>query len=61
MTGSESLIGKTGVVLSDLAPEGIISVEGIIWKARRADTASDRIEKGSRITVVRRIRSHAGG
>jgi membrane-bound serine protease (ClpP class) len=54
VTGSESLIGKTGVVLSDLAPEGSISVEGIIWKARRADTASDRIEKGSRITVVRR-------
>ena len=54
VTGSESLIGKTGVVLSDLAPEGNVSLEGIIWKARLSDASWGRIEKGSKVIVARR-------
>lgn len=33
-TGPESLIGKIGVALTDLKPEGDVRVEGIIWRAR---------------------------
>ncbi len=33
LAGPESLIGKKGVVISPLNPEGEVRVEGIIWKA----------------------------
>ena len=33
LAGPESLIGKKGIVISPLNPEGEIRVEGIIWKA----------------------------
>jgi len=34
MTGPESLIGKTGVAIKDLKPEGEVRVEGIVWRAK---------------------------
>ncbi|MGC9183276.1 NfeD family protein [Caldisphaera sp.] len=33
LAGPESLIGKKGVVISPLNPEGEVKVEGIVWKA----------------------------
>lgn len=32
--GVEALVGKTGVTLSDLWPEGQVKVAGEIWRAR---------------------------
>jgi membrane-bound serine protease (ClpP class) len=49
-TGAETLIGKTGIVTTDLAPKGEVSVDGIIWEA---NTNGPRIEKGSKVTIVR--------
>jgi len=34
MTGREGMIGKVGVTLSALDPQGIVKVENEIWKAR---------------------------
>jgi membrane-bound serine protease (ClpP class) len=52
VTGSESLVGKTGVVLADLSPTGEVSVEGIIWKAK--SSSGYTIKKGESVRVVRR-------
>jgi membrane protein implicated in regulation of membrane protease activity len=49
-TGAETLIGRTGKVLSPLAPEGQIELSGEIWKARCAAGA----EVGEAVTVVSR-------
>lgn len=54
VTGSESLIGKTGIAVSTLSPQGDVSVEGIIWRAHIAGQVPERIEKGSRIIVTNR-------
>lgn len=34
LTGPESLIGQTGIAITDLKPEGEVKVEGIIWRAK---------------------------
>jgi membrane-bound serine protease (ClpP class) len=34
MTGEEALLGKRGVVVSQLSPIGEVRVEGVIWKAK---------------------------
>lgn len=51
-TGSESLIGKTAIVKKELNPNGIVSVEGIQWRARTEDgstiKAGDKVEVASR-------------
>lgn len=48
LTGAESLIGKTGVALTDLTPKGEVRVQGEIW---RAESPSGTIAKGDRVTV----------
>ncbi|WP_297435921.1 NfeD family protein [Thermococcus sp.] len=32
-TGSESLIGRTAVIVEDLTPEGLVKVDGELWSA----------------------------
>ena len=54
VTGSETLIGKTGIVTRELAPEGEVSMDGIIWKARLTGPFSNKLESGARVVVVRR-------
>ncbi|MGC8949353.1 MAG: NfeD family protein [Thermoprotei archaeon] len=34
LTGPESLIGQTGIAVTDLKPEGEVKIEGIIWRAK---------------------------
>jgi membrane-bound serine protease (ClpP class) len=48
LTGAEALLGKTGVALSDLKPNGEVRVEGEIW---RAQSTSGNIQKGEQVTV----------
>jgi membrane-bound serine protease (ClpP class) len=48
LTGAEALIGKTGIVTTDLNPKGEVRVEGVIW---RAQSLSGDIAKGERVTV----------
>jgi len=48
VVGPESLIGAIGVAIDDLDPEGMIMVEGEVWRAR----ASSRIGRGERVRVV---------
>jgi membrane-bound serine protease (ClpP class) len=50
VTGVESMIGKSGIVVSDLAPVGDVSLDGIIWKAR---VAQGSMKKGDRVVVKR--------
>jgi len=45
--GVEALVGREGVVLSDLRPEGQVKVDGEIWRAR-CDAGCD---SGSRVVV----------
>ncbi|MCL4538363.1 MAG: nodulation protein NfeD [Bacteroidetes bacterium] len=47
-TGVESLVGKSGSAVSDLGPEGEVSIDGIIWKARLAEGAA---KKGDHVVV----------
>jgi membrane-bound serine protease (ClpP class) len=52
VTGSESLVGKMGIVVSDLSPEGEVSVDGVIWRAKLADgSAVKQLAKGSSVIV----------
>lgn len=50
-TGGEGLIGAVGVVRQPLEPEGMIFVQGELWRAR---SASGAIPAGERVTVVGR-------
>ncbi|PNV81299.1 MAG: serine protease [Fervidicoccus sp.] len=50
--GPESLIGKKGIAVKDLDPEGEVRVEGIIWRARSKN--GERISAGSEVRVVAR-------
>jgi membrane-bound serine protease (ClpP class) len=45
--GVESLVGREGVVLSDLWPEGQIRIAGEIWRAR----CDGGCEPGTRVVV----------
>ena len=45
--GVESIVGKEGVVLSALGPEGQVKVDGEIWRAH----CDGGCETGSRIVV----------
>jgi membrane-bound serine protease (ClpP class) len=47
-TGTEALLQKTGVAITDLAPKGEVRVEGVIW---RAESASGIIAKGERVRL----------
>lgn len=46
--GAESLIGRRGIAVSDLDPEGTIFVEGAYWTAR----APYLIRKGEEVEVI---------
>lgn len=52
VAGSETLVGKTGVVMTDLTPIGEVSVDGIVWKARTLQNTP--VKKGDGVRVVRR-------
>ncbi|WP_456366855.1 NfeD family protein [Thermococcus sp.] len=47
--GPESLIGKTAVVLEDLDPEGIVKVEGELW---RALCLNGKASRGDKVLIV---------
>jgi membrane protein implicated in regulation of membrane protease activity len=52
VTGAESLIDAKGVVYSDtLAPDGEVSIDGVVWKARLYNPAGEELRKGDRIRV----------
>lgn len=51
-TGSESLIGKTATVKKAINPMGVVSVEGIQWRARTEDGSI--LEANVKVTVVER-------
>lgn len=59
-TGSEGMIGRIGVAISDCAPEGKVRVMGQIWNATCSDavSAGDEVEvtatEGLRLHVARR-------
>jgi len=48
--GPEALIGKTGIVVEDLNPEGMIEVEGELWKA--LVKGQDGVPRGARVRVI---------
>ncbi len=48
--GPESMIGKRGVVIEPLDPEGLIEVEGELWKA--VSKKRERINTGETVRVV---------
>ncbi len=50
LAGPESMVGKTGIVVSDLKPVGEINVEGIIWKAVMEDKSN--CSKGEKVIVT---------
>lgn len=49
VTGEEGLIGETGVALSEISPEGKISVHGEIWSA----VSAHPVARGQKVKVVR--------
>lgn len=50
MAGPESLVGATGVALTDLNPYGEVRVEGLVWRAR----SSVPVKAGEPVRVVGR-------
>lgn len=50
-TGRESLIGKEGIVVNQLNPDGWISIEGVRWRAH--STGSEPVIEGERVKVLR--------
>lgn len=50
VSGTEALIGASGVAVSDLNPDGTVRVKGEVWTAT---AESDTIQKGNEVRVVR--------
>ncbi len=48
-TGPESLIGKEALVIEELSPEGVVKVEGEMWKA---ECLNGNAERGESVTIV---------
>ena len=48
LTGPESVLGKVGVAITDLKPEGEVRVEGLIWKAK---SVSGDVVKGGSVRI----------
>ena len=48
LTGSEAMVGKAGVAITDLSPNGEVRVNGEIW---RAESLSGNISKGEQVSV----------
>jgi len=51
-TGQESLIGRTGMVRSEIAPVGSVQIAGELWTAQLAE-GEEPIPAGSRVEVLR--------
>jgi membrane-bound serine protease (ClpP class) len=51
LLGPESLIGTVGTALTDLAPEGLVEVTGVRWRAR---VEGPSIAQGSRVRISSR-------
>lgn len=49
LLGKESLIGELGVVKEPLTPEGYVSIEGVLWKAK---SQGGPISQGMKVKVV---------
>jgi membrane-bound serine protease (ClpP class) len=49
-TGAETLVGRVGVAASDLAPAGLVRVDGELWSA---DTEDGHVRAGEEVRVVR--------
>jgi membrane-bound serine protease (ClpP class) len=43
----DSLVGKTGVAVGELRPEGQVKINGEIWKAR----CNERCDAGTKVVV----------
>ena len=54
-SGSQSLVGRVGVVRSPPAPVGQIMVDGALWRARRDwdEEVDGALEQGDRVVVER--------
>ena len=56
VTGAESMIGREGVVTTELAPIGEVFLDGIYWRARvrpsATGTETRRIEKGTIVKIL---------
>ena len=50
-TGHESMVGKTGFVKADFAPDGMVRVGSELWSAEKVDL-TEAISKGERVEVV---------
>src|SRR5687767_10904913 len=48
ITGAEAMVGMPGVVLTDLAPEGQVKVQGQIWKA----ISDENLDRGQDVEVT---------
>jgi membrane-bound serine protease (ClpP class) len=48
-TGKQGMTDEEGTALSNVAPEGQVSVHGEIWKA----VSSDKIKKGDKVKVIK--------
>ena len=48
--GPESLVGRTAVVVDDLSPEGLVKLDGELWRARCLHGTARR---GEKIMVVK--------
>ena len=59
-TGAEGMVGRTGVAITDCAPEGQVRVMGQIWNATSSEplTTGDEVQvtgtQGLRLHVARR-------
>ena len=51
VTGKEELVGRTGVARSDLAPSGMVFLEGELWTAERV--GDEAVATGDRVLVDR--------
>ncbi len=53
--GNGAMIGKTGVVVRALEPEGMVKIEGELWQA---DAASENVDAGAEVQVVSERGTH---
>jgi membrane-bound serine protease (ClpP class) len=51
LSGSEGLVGQTGVVRSMLNPEGHIFVAGALWRARAPESAG-KVKTGTHVKII---------
>jgi membrane-bound serine protease (ClpP class) len=48
LTGPESLVGQTGIAITNLQPDGEVRVAGVIW---HAESTAESIAKGEKVKV----------